>query len=152
CPNVQELSIDGSNVAIGATVKIPFPAHLSAANFREGLGSMAMGEGAVWVVGDAVDPRLWRIDPRSHRIVSTIALGFPPAGVAAGDGAVWVTDQVGDRLVEVDPTTDRLVRSIPVGRGAAGVAVGGSGVWVAGAIDHTVTRVDAASGRVVDTI
>jgi streptogramin lyase len=152
CPNVQELSIDGSNVAIGARVKIPFPAHLSAANFREGLGSMAMGEGAVWVVGDAADQRLWRIDPRSDRVVSTIALGFPPASVAAGDGAVWVTDQLGDRLVEVDPTTDRMVRSIPVGRGAAGVALGGSGVWVAGAIDHTVTRVDAASGRVVDTI
>ena len=37
-----------------------------------------MGEGAVWVIGDANDRTLWRIDPRLHRIVSTIRLGFPP--------------------------------------------------------------------------
>jgi DNA-binding beta-propeller fold protein YncE len=152
CPDVYELSIDGSNVATGAKVPIPFPAHLTAANDREGLSGMAMGEGGVWVIGDASDPRLWRIDPRRHRIVSTIRLGFPPAKVAAGDGAVWVTDQLDDRLVEVDPNLNRIVRSIPVGRGAGGVAVGAGSVWVVGAIDHTVTRVDPSTGRVVGTV
>jgi DNA-binding beta-propeller fold protein YncE/predicted Ser/Thr protein kinase len=152
CPDVYELSIDGGNVAPGAKVTIPFPAQLSAANDREGLAGMAMGEGGVWVIGDASDPTLWRIDPRRHRIVSTISLGFPPAKVAAGGGAVWVTDQLGDRLVEVDPATNRIVRSVPVGRGAGGVAVGAGSVWVTGAIDHTVTRVDASTGRVVGTI
>ena len=100
CPDVYELSIDGGNVATGAKVTIPFPAQLSAANDREGLGGMAIGEGAVWVIGDASDPRLWRIDPRRHRIVATIRLGFPPAKVAVGEGGVWVTDQLHDRLVE----------------------------------------------------
>ena len=60
---------------------------------------MAMGEGAVWVIGDANDRTLWRIDPRLHRIVSTIRLGFPPAKLAVGEGAVWVTDGLDDRLV-----------------------------------------------------
>ncbi len=152
CPNVQELSIDGSNVAIGATVRIPYPAHLSAANDREALAGMAMGEGAVWVIGDASDRTLWRIDPRRHRIVSTIRLGFPPAGVAVGYGAVWVTDQLDDRLVEVDPARNRIVRSVAVGRGAGGVAVGAGSIWVAAAIDHTVTRVDPSTGRVVSTL
>jgi streptogramin lyase/predicted Ser/Thr protein kinase len=152
CPNVQELAIAGSNVGIGAEVKIPYPARLSSANDREALADIAMGEGGVWVVGDPSDPRLWRIDPRQHRIVSTIRLGFPPGGLAVGAGAVWVTDQLDDRLVEVDPATNRIVKSIPVGRGAGGVAVGDGGVWVAGAIDHTVTRVDPSTGRVVDTL
>jgi DNA-binding beta-propeller fold protein YncE/predicted Ser/Thr protein kinase len=152
CPDVYELSIDGGNVATGAKVTIPFPAHLSAANDREGLAAMAEGKGAVWVIGDASDPRLWRIDPRRHRIVSTIRLGFPAADVAVGDGGVWVTDELDDRLVQIDPTTNRIVKSIPVGRGAGGVAVGGGGVWVAGAIDRTVTRVDPSTGRVVSTI
>jgi virginiamycin B lyase len=152
CPDVYELGVDGSNVATGRKVTIPYPAHLSAANAREGLGGMAMGEGGVWVIGDANDPRLWRIDPRRHRVVSTIRLGFPPAEVAAGEGAVWVTDQLDDRLVEVDPATNRIVRSIPVGRGAGGVAVGAGSVWVTGAIDHTVTRVDPSTGRIVATI
>ena len=77
---------------------------------------------------------------------------FPPGDVAAGAGAVWVTDELGDRLVEIDPTTNRITRRIPVGRGAGGVAVGAGSVWVAGAIGHTVTRVDPASGRVAATI
>jgi DNA-binding beta-propeller fold protein YncE len=152
CPDVYELRVDGSNVITGSRVTIPFPAHLSAANVREGLGGMAIGEGAVWVIGDASDPTLWRIDPRGHRIVATIRLGFPPAKVAAGEGAVWVTDELADRLVEVDPATNRIVRSIPVGRGAGGVAVGAGSVWVTGAIDHTVTRVDPSTGRVIRTI
>jgi streptogramin lyase/predicted Ser/Thr protein kinase len=152
CPNVYELDVEGSNVETGAMVRIPFPSHLSAANDREGLTAMAMGEGAVWVIGDAGDPTLWRIDPRRHRIVSTTHLGFPPAGVAAGGGSVWVTDQLDDRLVEVDPAANRIVRSIPVGRGAGGVTVGEGSIWVVGAIDHTVTRVDPANGRVISIV
>jgi DNA-binding beta-propeller fold protein YncE len=152
CPDVYELGIDGGNVRSAASVTIPYPAHVTAANVREGLGAMAVGEGAVWAIGDAGDPRLWRIDALRHRVVATIQLGFPPAKVAAGEGGVWVTDQLGDRLVEVDPRTNRIVRSIHVGRGAGGVAVGDGSVWVAGALDHTVTRVDPSTGRVVGTI
>jgi streptogramin lyase/predicted Ser/Thr protein kinase len=152
CPDVYELAVDGGNIAAGTKVTIPYPTHLSAANIREGLGGMAMGEGAVWVIGDAGEPTLWRIDPERHRIVSTIHLGFPPAKVAVGEGGVWVTDQLDDRLVEVDPSMNRVVKSIPVGRGAGGVAVGAGSVWVAGAIDHTVTRVDPSTGRVVGVV
>jgi streptogramin lyase len=152
CPDVYELGIDGGNIATGAKVTIPYPVHLTAANDREGLGGMAVGEGAVWVIGDASDPRLWRIDPHRHRIVSTIRLGFPPGKVAAGEGGVWVTDQLDDRLVEIDPADNRIVRSIAVGRGAGGVAVGAGSVWVTGAIDHTVTRVEPSTGRITDTI
>jgi streptogramin lyase len=152
CPDVYELTVNGSSVATGTKVTIPYPSHLSAAHAREALGGMAMGMGGVWVIGDANDATLWRIDPRRHRIVATIRLGFPPADVAAGEGAVWVTDELGDRLVEIDPTTNRISRSTPVGRGAGGVAVGAGSVWVTGAIDHTITRVDPSSGRVVATI
>ena len=152
CPDVDELVVDGSNVATGRRVTMPNAAHLSAANTREGLGGMAMGEGGVWVIGDANDRTLWRIDPRLHRIVATIRLGFPPAKLAVGEGAVWVTDELDDRLVQVDPDTNRIVRRIPVGRGAGGVAVGADSVWVTGAIDHSITRVDPSKGRVVATI
>ena len=113
---------------------------------------MAQGEGAVWVIGDAADRRLWRIDPERHRIEATIDLGFPPGGVAAGSGAVWVTDELGDRVVRIDPATNRVVGVIPVGRGAIGVATGAGSVWVADAIDHAVTRIDPLTNRVTATI
>jgi streptogramin lyase len=152
CPNVQQLSVSGNHMRIDATVPIPYPQRLSAGNFREALAGMATGDGAIWVVGDANDRRLWRIDPRTRRIVATIALGFPPAKVAAGAGGVWITDQLRDRVVELDPRTYRAVRSVPVARGPVGVTISGGSVWVAGAIGHAVTRIDARNGRVVATI
>jgi streptogramin lyase/predicted Ser/Thr protein kinase len=152
CPNVQRLNVSANNVGIAATVRIPYPKRLSADNFREALAGMATGEGAIWIVGDPNDRRLWRIDPRTRRIVATIALDFPPAKVAAGADGVWITDQLHDRVVELDPRTYRVVRSVPVARGPIGVTVSGGSVWVAGAIGHAVTRVDARSGRVVATI
>jgi YVTN family beta-propeller protein len=152
CPNVEELITEGATLRLEHTVVIPYARPLSAANYRGALAGMAEGEGAIWVIGDAADRRLWRIDPLRHRIVATIALGFPPASVAAGGGAVWVTDQLGDRLVRIDPATNRVERSIPVGRGAAGVAVGDGAVWVAGEIAHSVARVDPATNRVVATL
>jgi streptogramin lyase/tRNA A-37 threonylcarbamoyl transferase component Bud32 len=152
CPDVQQLKIDGGDVGLGASVEIPRAERLSAGNFREALSGMAEGEGAIWVVGDGADQRLWRIDPQRHRITATIPLGFPPGAVAVGEGAVWVTDQLGDRLARIDPATNRVAAVIPVGRGARSVAVGAGSVWVANAIDHTLTRVDPATNRVVQTI
>jgi streptogramin lyase len=152
CPNVQRLRLEGSTPGIEQTVVIPFARRLTAANFREALAGIAEGEGAVWVIGDAADRRLWRIDPVRHRITATIGLGFPPGDVAAGGGAVWVTDELGDRLVRIDPRTNRVERRITVGRGASGVTFGRGSVWVASAIDHTVARVDPATNRVVATI
>jgi DNA-binding beta-propeller fold protein YncE/predicted Ser/Thr protein kinase len=152
CPNVQHLRVSASDIRTDATVPIPYPRRLSAGNYREALAGMATGGGSIWVVGDANDRRLWRIDPRARRIVSTIALGFPPARVAADGGGVWITDQLRDRVVEVDPRTSRVVRSVPVARGPVGVTVGGGSVWVAGAIGHAVTRIDARTGRVLATI
>jgi YVTN family beta-propeller protein len=152
CPNVQTLHVDGNDVRIGETVVIPYARPLSAGNLREALAGMAQGEGAIWVVGDAADQRLWRIDPQRRRITATIPLGFPPAAVAAGAGGVWVIDELGDRLVRIDPATNGVVRTIPVGRGASGVTVGAGSVWVANAVDHTLTRVDPRTNRVVATI
>jgi hypothetical protein len=124
CPNVQKLEVVGGDVRVRSTVPIPYAEPLSAANYREALGGIVQGERGIWVVGDAADRRLWRIDPRRRRIAATIPLRFPPAAVAAGHGGVWVTDQLGDRVVRIDPATNRIVGAVGVGRGAAGVAVG----------------------------
>jgi YVTN family beta-propeller protein len=152
CPNVQKLSTGDVNPRFTATVVIPFAEPASAANQRESLAGMAQGEGAVWVIGDAADRRLWRIDPLRRRIAATIALGFPPGGVAVGKGAVWVTDELGDRVVRIDPATNRAVAAIPVGRGALGITIGAGSVWVADAVDHAVTRIDPITNRVTATI
>jgi DNA-binding beta-propeller fold protein YncE len=114
--------------------------------------AIALGEGAVWVLGDLEDPRLWRLDSTSGKLTATITLPSAPKDVAVGEGAVWVTSQLDDTLTRIDPETGRITGTIDVGRGAAGVAVGAGAVWVANAVDGTVARIDPRRLTVVDTI
>jgi tRNA A-37 threonylcarbamoyl transferase component Bud32/glutamine cyclotransferase len=61
-------------------------------------GSVTFGDGAVWWNG-ADSGTVWRLEPRTGRIVSTIDIAppwvaagdFEPVGIAAGAGGVWVT-------------------------------------------------------------
>jgi streptogramin lyase len=121
------------------------------ANVRTDGAGIAVGRNDVWVLGDAVDRRLWKINARTSRVVATIQLPFPPGGVASGLGGVWVTAQLNDRVMRIDPDTG-IVATIWVGRAPWGVAVGAGSVWVANTIDRTVSRIDPRSNRVVATI
>ena len=151
CPDVNRLS-SRPPLKIEATTHIPSPSPDDTTHHRWMLRAMALGEGALWVLGDAADRRLWRIDPATQRIVATVRLPFAPADVAAGAGGVWVTDEVDDTVVRIDPVSKRIVAVIPVGRGAGGVAFGAGAVWVTGFVDETVSRIDPRTNRVVATI
>ncbi len=150
CPSVQRLGRNPFRIV--ANVEIPVSARRTAATFREELTGIAVGDGAVWVLGDAADRRLWRIDPSSGDIVRTIDLPFAPRSVAAGAGGVWVTAQLDDTVSRIDPASGRITATVPVGRGAGAVAVGAGGIWVANTLGGTVTRIDPATSRVVATI
>ena len=97
--------------------------------------SVAVSGDAIWILGDANDRTLWRIDPASGDVVERIALDFVPKDVATGDGAVWVTSQLDDTVSRIDTETHEVTATTNVGKGAAGVAVGDGSVWVANAID-----------------
>jgi YVTN family beta-propeller protein len=115
-------------------------------------GALAVGAGSVWVLGDAVDRRMWRINPADGQITATIALPLSPVGIAVGASGVWATGQLEDEVVRIDPATDRVGVPVKVGREPLAVAVGGGAVWVANTIDRTVMRIDPATNRVVATI
>jgi streptogramin lyase len=153
CPMIARLSFSGKPRVV-RTLTPPLPTTRDAAHDRESLNDMALGLGALWVIGDALDPRLWRLDPRTGRILRTTRLPgtFAPYRVATGAGAVWVTDQLNDRVARVDPASGRVVAQIPVGRGAGGVSVGAGAVWVTGSLDGTVSRIDPRSNLVVASI
>jgi YVTN family beta-propeller protein len=114
--------------------------------------SVAAGDGSVWVIGDPLDHRLWRIDPATGKLRATVRLPFAPKDVAVGEGAVWVTSQLDDTLSRVDPVTTSVTHTVSVGRGASGVAVGLGSVWVANTVERTVSRVDAGTVEVTETI
>jgi len=131
---------------------VPQPSPTDEAHVRFDLTGIAVGRDAVWITGDALDRRLFRLDPRTGRIVAAIPLPFIPSSVAVGDTGVWVTGQLADVVARFDPATNRLVGTIKVGREPMAVATGTNAVWVGNALDDTISRIDPRTNRVTATV
>jgi YVTN family beta-propeller protein len=110
-------------------------------SFGSPYGSVALDLGSVWTAfGDST---LARLD-RQGEVLGKTLVGTQPAGVAVGDGAVWVANHGDATVYRFDPTTFEQghVRSVSVGRQPSGIAVGEGAVWVASTGDDAVTRID----------
>jgi streptogramin lyase len=152
CPNVNRLSTGPGKLRLVHRTVIPLPAPATAEHVRATLFGLAVGEGAVWAIGDALDHRLFKIAPRTGRLLGIYALPIAPQRIAVGEGAIWITDALHDVLVKIDPATGHVLQRIAVSGGADGVAVGAGGVWVATGIAGQVVHIDPASGRIVERI
>ena len=108
-------------------------------------GSVAVGEGSVWVVfGDST---MARVDGAGELLGKTLA-GSQPAGVVVAPGSVWVSNS-GDATVQrFNPATfeQGAVREYGVGRRPTGIAYGEGAIWVANTSDDSITRIDPAAG------
>lgn len=128
----------------------------AASDLCQGLG---VGFGSVWTcrpstAGDSDD--LVRIDPRSHRIVDTYAIGKSQrqGHLVTGFGRVWVirSTPAGSSLVGIDPTTGRADQPIALGMLAAELAIDSSTVWAVGPTTGDVVGVDPTSRKVAHRI
>jgi streptogramin lyase len=66
-------------------------------------GAVVVGGDAVWVFASGL---LQRIDPAANRVVHTLAVGpqeVEPGRLAAGAGAVWLSDATARTLLRIDP-------------------------------------------------
>jgi YVTN family beta-propeller protein len=149
---VQRLSTDSGRLRKLVEVLIPYRSPATVENSRVQLRELALGAGSLWVLGDALDRRLWRLDARTGRIESTIPLGFPPTSVTVADDKAWITDGLNDRVVPVDAASNRLLAPVPVGHGASGIAAGAGSVWVTNTLDGTLSRIDPRADKVIATI
>jgi YVTN family beta-propeller protein len=152
CPFIDRLSTDDGPLRVLKQLALPFPQPRTGLVDRTSLHDVAVGEGSVWVTGDMVDRRIWRLDPRTGRIEATIHLPVAMRTIAAGEGALWVTAPIDDLVLRVDPATNRVTDRIRVGAGASGVAVGDGAVWATSFIAGTVSRIDPRTRKVVATI
>jgi class 3 adenylate cyclase/DNA-binding beta-propeller fold protein YncE len=104
-------------------------------------GSVALDERSVWAVfGDST---LARLDAGGQILGEGLA-GSQPAGIAVGDGAIWVTNSGDSTVYRFHPLTfeEGDVRPVSVGRSPSGIAVGEGAVWVASTGGDAVTRID----------
>jgi len=80
---------------------------------------------------------------------STIETGGSPTALAAGEGGVWVADNLRSRLLRIDPRTRTRERAGTAGEGPVAVATGAGAVWVAsagGTVSRYHSRTGAATG------
>ena len=85
-------------------------------------------------------------------LVTPLAVGPGPSGIAVGGGGVWVAVTGADKVVRIDPGTRAVTDTIAVGRSPTGVSVGAGSVWVANSGDGTVTRIDPTTNQPNATI
>ena len=127
CPSVQRLSTGDGRLRKLADVFLPFQQPERVETARAQLRELAVGAGSVWVLGDALDRRMWRLDARTGAQQAVLDLGFPPTSLAVAAGRVWITDGVGDRVVPIDIERGVALPAVPVGRGPSGIAAGAGG-------------------------
>jgi streptogramin lyase len=141
---------------------------------------LGAGFGSMWVATHR-DSFLYRIDPRTNRVVAKIDTGNESCGTpVAGADRIWVTGCDPGPTTVINPATNQVVGSIPGGglvlafsggkvwlpqpydvrtlhaaghihADGADVVAGAGSVWVANADDGTVARLDPATGRTVRT-
>src|SRR5262249_21179262 len=70
------------------------------------------------------------INLANQKSVGQMAVGATPSHVAAGAGAIWVTNADGDSVSRLDAVS-KSAQTIAVGSQPSGIAVGNGAVWVA---------------------
>ena len=114
-----------------------------------GDGSLAVGEGAVWITEPA-SASLTRYALGSGRVSvrRPFGAGRTPVLMAVGEGSVWVSlDGPRPLLAKVDPDTMRMVKAIPLAS-AGGVTVGAGKVWVSDPEHGLVSTLNPDTGRI----
>ncbi|HEY7661002.1 MAG TPA: serine/threonine-protein kinase [Actinomycetota bacterium] len=106
---------------------------------------IAVGEdGDLWVINQE-DSTVNRIDPETGEVTTTESTLGIPTGVAAGEGAVWITNgfgsQSGTQVVKVEPSDESVEPAFPTGNAKAIVVAFGS-IWLADADRDRVLRYD----------
>ena len=76
------------------------------------------------------DGSVTRVDPKTNKAVTTIAVGagFANGALAVGEGSVWLSAP-GVPIARIDPRNNRVVQRF-VGEGGGAILVAHGSVWV----------------------
>jgi len=96
-----------------------------------------------------------RIDPKTNRVVATIAVGKAPcAGLAADFGSVWVPSCGEGSIWRVDAKSQTVLAKIATGVAdtEGGIAAGEGSVWMPCDASGVLARIDPKTNAVVSRI
>jgi streptogramin lyase len=113
-----------------------------------GDGSLAVGQGAVWITepANASLTRYWLGSGRVS-VRRPFGAGRTPVLMAVGEGFVWVTlDGPRPVVAKLDPRTMKVIKEIPLAA-AGGITVGAGRVWVGDPEHGLVSALDPTTGK-----
>jgi DNA-binding beta-propeller fold protein YncE len=110
---------------------------------REGIGGIAVGGGAVWVV-KAATSKLSRVS--GDRLTDWASVPGEVGSIRYGEGALWLTMPAEDAVAKVEARTGRSVVGA-AGRAPAQAVVADGRVFVASRNDHTVVVLEPEALR-----
>jgi YVTN family beta-propeller protein len=113
-----------------------------------GPGAIAAQGNSVWVAPST--GLLTHLNATTGEVGPQLNPNASPAGIALGDGAIWLTDTEANNVVRVDSTG--LPTPIAVGNAPTGITVGAGGVWVVDSLDDKVVRIDPGTRSVTAMI
>jgi len=101
---------------------------------------IAAGEGAVWALGQGAGD-VTRIDPKTGRVLATIALEVPGDGgcIATGGGSVWLT-MPNTPVSRIDAATNKVTERF-TGVGGDCISFSAGSVWLSNNQLGTVWRI-----------
>jgi DNA-binding beta-propeller fold protein YncE len=108
-----------------------------------------IGSEAVWASAESGGGTVWRIDPATNQVVTSISISDPyPIGLEVAFGSVWVGSRSKGVIYRIDPATNKLTETIKVNNSIGGIGVGPDAIWASGFGDGTIYRIDPAKNSV----
>jgi predicted Ser/Thr protein kinase len=122
-------------------------------NFSLFIHTMAIGNGSVWVGIQTTGGQnlLLRYDERTGKQLRRIRLSDPAAGLAFGEGGLWMRSNGLAASVTRFDAQGEVVTRIPVSA-ADGLAVGAAAVWVSDSSNNVVVKIDPATNTLAGQI
>lgn len=117
-------------------------------------GAMALAFGSLWV-GNCKGGEVYRIDPKTAKVLATIPAGIGPSGelnVVAGAGSIWAPDQAAGKVSRIDPATNAVAATIDVTLSTSYLAFGFDALWAVSGKGQTLQRIDPKINAVTNTI
>ena len=115
-------------------------------------GQIIVAGGSLWVTNDNHGRfgRLFRIDPKSRKLVAAVRIPNDPHSVVYAGGSLWVGESDAGKVVRVDPRTGAIEGPpIVVGRALVALAADHGKVWVANTFSGRLAAIDASTARVI---
>ncbi|HET9909358.1 MAG TPA: hypothetical protein VFQ23_22110 [Anaerolineales bacterium] len=108
-----------------------------------------IGPEAVWALGASDGGTVWRIDPATNQVMTSISISDPFfIGLEVAFGSVWVGSRAKGTLYRIDPATNAVTETIKVNNSIGGIGVGPDAIWASGFGDGTIYRIDPATNSI----